>query len=416
MVTAPVWVRRGTTSALLVTATLLAAPLTVSTAPGAAAGTGDHSARAGSGDVRALTGGRRVPPPVPMPATPRGLPAQADWGPKIEPLAGYEPQTSCAAGPMPGVTALRSLALATYTRGSDGGAIRACAVGGQSEHKEGRAWDWMLDVGNQADRRTAGDFLSWLLATRKGETAAMARRLGVMYVIYNRKIWATYSPGWRDYSGGDPHTSHIHVSLSWNGARGTTSFWRGSVPAVDYGPCAFFAGQPAVVAPARPRATPCPTAADSPRGSTSAFGWLGTTGKHVGRAQRLLGVHASQVLDGATRTRLLGFQGRHDLPRTGALDGPTWAGLEPAARQQSVPSWTPAEAVAWARRHGSPTLRRQSAGTAVYALQVALRLPDRWRSGFLARRTGAAVAQFRAGHGMSRSAVVTPAVWKRLAG
>jgi hypothetical protein len=351
-----------------------------------------------------------------MPVSPRGLPAQADWGPQLEPLAGYQPQLSCAAAPMPGLTALRSLALATYTRGSDGGAIRSCAAGGQSEHKDGRAWDWMLDVDNRADRRTAADFLSWLLATRTGETAAMARRLGVMYVIYNRKIWATYSPGWRDYSGGDPHTSHIHVSLSWNGARGTTSFWRGTVPAVDHGPCTFFAGQPAVVAPARPRATPCPATGDSPRGSASPFAWLGTSGAHVGRAQQLLGVRVSQVLDGATRHRVLRYQGSHDLPRTGALDGPTWASLAPGTRQQSVPNWTPAAAVAWARRHGSPTLRRQSAGTAVYALQVALRLPDGLRSGFLARRTAAAVEQFRAEHGMSRSAVVTRAVWGQLAG
>ena len=36
--------------------------------------------------------------------------------------------------------------LATYHRGSDGGIVRACAIGAPSEHKEGRAWDWMLDV------------------------------------------------------------------------------------------------------------------------------------------------------------------------------------------------------------------------------------------------------------------------------
>ena len=403
MATASALVRRRTAFSLLATAALLAAPV--------AAG----SAAAGPDPVRSVTGQHRVPPPVPMPAAPRGLPAQADWGPAIEPLAPYQPQLSCAAGPMRGLAALRDLALASYHRGHDGGTIRSCATGGQSEHKDGRAWDWMLDVGTRADRRTAGDFLSWLLASRKGEVAAMARRLGVMYVIYNRKIWATYSPGWRDYSGGDPHTSHIHISMSWNGARGATSFWRGSVPARDYGPCAFFTGQPAAISAAKPRTTPCPSAAASPRGSRSPFAWLGTVGDHVGRAQRLLGVSTTRVFDRATRDRLLGYQGSHDLPRTGALDGPTWASLGPATRLQSVPAWTAAEAVAWARRHGSPTLRRQSAGKPVYALQVALRIPDRLRTGFLGRRTATAVSQFRTGHGMSPAGVVTPAVWDALA-
>jgi len=37
----------------------------------------------------------------------------------------------------------------------------------------------------------------------------------VKYVIYNRKIWskAKSSQGWRDYTGSDPHTGHVHVSV-----------------------------------------------------------------------------------------------------------------------------------------------------------------------------------------------------------
>lgn len=65
----------------------------------------------------------------------------------------------------------------------------------------------------------------------------MANRLGVMYVIHNRKIWSSYSPGWRDYTGYEPHTSHIHISLSWNGARAHTSFWTGRVWPADYDTC-----------------------------------------------------------------------------------------------------------------------------------------------------------------------------------
>ena len=37
---------------------------------------------------------------------------------------------------------------------------------------------------------------------------ANARRLGIMYMIWNRRIWSSYkaSSGWRKYSGSNPHT------------------------------------------------------------------------------------------------------------------------------------------------------------------------------------------------------------------
>jgi len=393
---------------------VVVAGLLVATAHSAAASAA-APAVSSPGPAADLIGMARVGPPVPLPNSPKGLDPQADWGPDIEPLASYQPQTSCAAAPMAGMQRLLRLVLDTYDRGSDGGAIRSCAVGGLSEHKEGRAWDWMLDAGNRGDRRTAGDFLSWLLQSRGGEPAAMARRLGVMYVIYNKKIWATYSPGWRDYTGSDPHTSHIHISMSWNGGRGRTSFWRGSVSSWDFGPCTPFTGQPAaVVASKRPQTTPCPDPVPSPRGSSRAFAWLGTTGDQVRKAQRLLSVSDSGRLDTATRSRVLDFQRGHDLPRTGTLDEPTWAGLDPSTRTLTAPRWTPAEAVAWARDHGSPTLGRRSAGKAVYAVQIALRLPRVLHTGYLGGRTAAAVMDFRSEHEMSRVAKVDPAVWDAL--
>ena len=49
----------------------------------------------------------------------------------------------------------------------------------------------------------------------------MARRLGVMYIIFNRRIWRAYGdPGWGAYSGTNPHTDHIHISLSYDGSTG----------------------------------------------------------------------------------------------------------------------------------------------------------------------------------------------------
>ena len=81
-----------------------------------------------------------------------------------------------------------------------------------------------------------------------------------------------------------------------------------------------------------------------------------------------------------------------------------------------MPDWTPAQAAAWGQHNGRPALHRSSAGTAVYAVQVALRMPDRLHTGFLGKQTSRAVVQFRADHGMSRTPQVTPAVWDALAG
>ncbi len=218
----------------------------------------------------------------------------------------------------------------------------------------------------------------------------MARRLGVMYVIYNRKIWSGWSGGWENYSGYSPHTDHVHISLSWNGARGHTSFWTGRVWRTDVGTCAYFANQPAVVATAtaKERTRPCPNRAPTPRGSTQPTAWLGNSGGHVAAARRLLDLPAGSLLDRPTRLRILQWQRGHDLPRTGALDKPTWASLQPRTRQLFVPRWTPEEAAGWARDHGSPVLHPISAGTAVYALQTALRMPSTLRTGSWDRGPG----------------------------
>ena len=39
-----------------------------------------------------------------------------------------------------------------------------------------------------------------------------ADRLGIYYVIWNRKIWFPAS-GWSSYSGPSAHTDHVHVSM-----------------------------------------------------------------------------------------------------------------------------------------------------------------------------------------------------------
>jgi hypothetical protein len=102
--------------------------------------------------------------------------------------------------------------------GTDLGITRECGVGGKSEHKEGRAWDWGIPASADVD-----GFLSWLLDSN----AENARRAGIMYLIYNHQAWRAYKdPHWVPYTGPDPHDTHIHISLSRQGGAGLTSLYQ----------------------------------------------------------------------------------------------------------------------------------------------------------------------------------------------
>ena len=166
-------------------------------------------------------------------------PATVSPGEGIERYAPYQGQDACDPTAKPGAVALRDLVLAAYPDTGDSGIVRACNVGGTSEHKEGRAWDWRVSASDPQDVEDVEDFFAWLLGPDEhGNPAAMARRLGVMYVIWDSQIWKSYQAdrGWQPYSGASPHTDHVHVSLGWAGALAETSYWTGTVAPVRSSP------------------------------------------------------------------------------------------------------------------------------------------------------------------------------------
>jgi hypothetical protein len=168
----------------------------------------------------AMVVGPGAPALAAPPPTPR-------FGPEIDGYARYEGQTQCLSTEQPGVVDLRRL-LQDHYGANGGGILRSCGTGGTSEHKEGRAYDWMLDANLAADRAKANEVLSWLLATDEhGNAHALARRLGIMYIIWNRQVWYAWQAdaGWQTYGGSHPHTDHIHFSFSWAGARQETTWW-----------------------------------------------------------------------------------------------------------------------------------------------------------------------------------------------
>ncbi|HUR74282.1 MAG TPA: LysM peptidoglycan-binding domain-containing protein [Sporichthya sp.] len=195
------------------------------------------------------------PKPNPTPAV--SLPAGA------ERFAPYVGQNSCDPVAKPGVVAFQELVLSYWGHGGTYGITRACNIGGQSEHKEGRAWDFRLDPDDYGDQVTGQRVVDWLL----GRDAVNARRLGIMYIIWNERIWSAYQreDGWRPYHGPDNHTSHIHFSFSWAGAMKRTSWWTGNVAPTEYGPCQKYIGQKVPVYGTTINLSPCPRPVPKPK-------------------------------------------------------------------------------------------------------------------------------------------------------
>lgn len=188
-----------------------------------------------------------LPSPTPSLLDPA---ASLATGREIDGYAPYEPQRTCDANAKPGVLGFRDLAISKYPGSRNLGIVRGCSVGGNSEHKEGRAFDWGVRVDRPGEKAAAEEMVNGLLATdAHGNKHALARRLGVMYVIWNRQIWSSHrhSEGWRPYHGASAHTDHVHVSFSWAGARAQTSYWSGKpVPTgIDESTPSPFAGSEA---------------------------------------------------------------------------------------------------------------------------------------------------------------------------
>ncbi len=167
------------------------------------------------------------------------LSAPALAGPlPVEGYAAYEPQTTCRSRALPGTSTLARWITNSFRGGTARATLRACAGGGTSEHKDGRAIDWTMSASSRRDRRTVTKFLNRLWATdAEGNAHALARRTGVMYIIWNDRIYSSYRgfepraylnsacKSRRRCSRTLRHRDHVHISLSQAGGKAQTSWY-----------------------------------------------------------------------------------------------------------------------------------------------------------------------------------------------
>ena len=384
-----------------------------------------------------------VPPPTPakvpvVPAAPtKALPAALDM------RTPYEPQLSCDPRDKPGVAAFAALMKANYKTGTTG-ISRSCTAA-ISEHYDGRALDWMLSAQDPQQKAVADSVVAWLSA----DNGAMARRFGISYIIWNTTMWREYAPerGWVAYTGSVPHTDHIHLSFSWDGAMARTSWWTGTATSVvDLGTCQVYAGQYAPLYTV-PRTAACPTNLPVAPVSPYPVYVIGQRNAQIAVAQRALGVAADEQFGLVTFAALVSWQTRAGVPITGVLDKSTWARLvptppappvtpspvtttpmpKPAPAPIPAPAPKPASALAPIRpvfeappapvastrytAYKGVVLRQGSKGAAVVALQRALKVtPD----GGFGPRTRSALMTFQRLQRISPNGMADRLVWDRL--
>lgn len=172
---------------------------------------------------------------VPVPASPPGLDSQP-----LDDLAAYQGQTRCRKKPRPGTVLLRQLILSTYPSPAIPAYLNRPCASDTSEHYDGRAIDWMMNSRIAAQARLGDTFAAWVSAGQGTRVGTVARRLGIMYIIWRGRIWKQYQAdlGWQPYSDctrrarsavtydNECHRNHIHISLTQDGARQRTSWWR----------------------------------------------------------------------------------------------------------------------------------------------------------------------------------------------
>ena len=328
---------------------------------------------------------------VPMTATPAAAvqaPPTRTLPSALDVYVPYQGQTICDPVARPGVLAFARLMTSHYGMGSTGLIGRTCGSG-PSEHYDGRAWDWMLNVSNPSQEAVAQSVLAWLTAPDKnGVKGAMARRFGIMYIIHDRKMWRSYATerGWAPYYGSSPHTDHVHFSFNYDGAAGRTSWWTG-VATRSY------------LTTLPPAASSIPATPTTPVTTKPVVLSYGMRSEAVRQLQVRLGnLPTTGYFGDQTKARVIAYQAFVGLPRTGTADLRTQEIL-------ATRGWRSVTAA-------YPTLRLGMTSAAVKVLQTKLgSLPT---TGYYGSMTRARVTAYQKFVGLPQTGVADPVTQARL--
>lgn len=131
-------------------------------------------------------------------------------------FSGATPALGCSSGPSVGAVALESAVIERWAaRGVHSLGIFNCRrIAGTSSwslHAEGRA----VDLGVPSADMAAG---YEVLAALQGAGDGLLQR-----IMWDRRIYDAQTPQGRAITAGHLHTDHLHVELSWPGARGEVS-------------------------------------------------------------------------------------------------------------------------------------------------------------------------------------------------
>jgi hypothetical protein len=153
-----------------------------------------------------------------------------------EDYASYQPEKACRDKPRAGTKKLAAWINDSFDGGTAVASMRRCDTS-TSEHQDGRAIDWTMDATKKKDRRQVNRFFQRIFAVEDGEhDHALARRMGVMYVIWDDGMYSAYRTSGADHferraygcgcgSKTTRHRDHVHISLSLRGGRGRTSWY-----------------------------------------------------------------------------------------------------------------------------------------------------------------------------------------------
>lgn len=208
----------------------------------------------------------------------------------------------------------------------------------------------------------------------------------IKYVIFDRRIW-TPGAGWKSYTGANPHTAHLHLSVVASALCDNDNAWAlgGSAPA--------------------PQPQPVP-GVSNPGGRATIR--QGSRGEDVKLVQRYLGLTADGEFGPATHAKVVAYQRAQGLTADGIVGPATWARVLSGLGGNSPVASPGGSAPAPAPRPARPTIRRGSTGDHVRTLQRWLALPA---DGVFGPATEARVKRYQAAHRLTADGIVGPRTW-----